>query len=81
MTCSAEQNELRQPPCHKSGLIMQLRIAEIVESRNFRSLRLVLFGARLASHKRLRELHLPNCDCRARVVSMHIFLEGQGEPM
>ena len=34
---------------------------------------------RLANHKRLRELHLPNCDCRARVgsqPSMHIFLEG-----
>ncbi|CAE7232805.1 argH2 [Symbiodinium necroappetens] len=38
-------------------------------------------GDMLASHKRLRELHLPNCDCRARVVSqpsMHIFLEGLG---
>jgi len=36
-------------------------------------------GDMLASHKRLRELHLPNCDCQARVgsqPSMHIFLEG-----
>ncbi|CAE7433994.1 ddaF [Symbiodinium natans] len=38
-------------------------------------------GDMLASHKRLRELHLPNCDCRALIgsqPSMHVFLEGLG---
>ena len=35
-------------------------------------------SSRLASHKRLRELHMPNCDsCVSGVESStHLFLEG-----